>query len=228
MKKSIESSLANAGRAAHPHVLYRHPFEDYRLALVPESAARREEVERFIAHAYGEAFGARLRRFYASIVVLEDGRERILGAVGARPAARRNLFCEHYLPGRVESMIAEQAGPVCRDQIVEIGNLAIGRAGVTHVFFTLLGQWLSDFDAQWLVFALTAPLRHMLHRAHVPVLDLAPAKPEHAPDDGNEWGCYYESQPRVCAVPTVAGLNCFQAFFRHRNGGTAQHRCVTA
>ncbi len=204
--------------------LHQSGCGDYHLHLVERGDKRRTEMEQYIADAYARVFGAALTRFYPSLVALHDREHRVLGAAGARSAADQPLFIEHYLPGRIEGLIAARAGPVCRDQVVEIGNLSISNVAVTYLFLAMLGEWLQAYDVQWLVFSLTSPLRRMLCRAGVPMIDLAPATLELAPVDGNDWGRYYDLKPRVTAVPAAEGLECFQNSFRTLSDGKHKRR----
>lgn len=213
----------NLDHEARDAFLHESFCGDFHLHLVEQGAARRHEAERYIAEAYQRVFDAELQSFYPSLVTLHDKDHNVLGAVGARTAAdEQDLFIEYYLDQRIECAIAAAAGPVCRDQIVEIGNMAIGNAATTYLFLALIGEWLQAHDIQWMVFSLTAPLRRMLQRSGVPLLELADSDPARAPADGNAWGRYYDLDPRVTAVPARQGLSRFRASYRRL------HECIKA
>jgi hypothetical protein len=186
----------------------------FHLHLVEQGSVRRNEAEAYIAEAYANVFDADLKSFYPFLVTLHDREHNVLGAVGARSAADQSLYIENYLDQRVECAIAAQSGPVCRDQVVELGNLAIGNTASTYLFLAMIGEWLHQHEMQWIVFSLTAPLRRMLQRSEVPLLELARSERARAPVDGNAWGRYYELDPRVCAVPVNEGLSRFTASYR--------------
>ena len=51
---------------------------------------------------------------------------------------------------------------------------------------------------QWIVFTATAAVRGMLARFHAPVIELARATRDRL-EDGDDWGRYYDNDPRVIA-----------------------------
>jgi hypothetical protein len=57
------------------------------------------------------------------------------------------------------------------------------------------------------VFTATDTLRGLLASYRAPLLDLAPASASRAQSTGDDWGRYYESQPRVMAGYLPDGLS---------------------
>ncbi len=191
--------------------LHESPCGHFHLHLIESTARSRASVENYIAEAYARAFEAKLSCFYPSIIVLHDEQEHLLGALGLRSARRQTLFLERYLRRPIECVIADHAGPTCRANIVEIGNLAISSVAQTYSMITLIGEWLRHYGIHWVTFSLTRSLRQMFQRAGVPVYDLGAARPERVSGDRNDWGSYYSYQPHVVAIPVRDGLARFQA-----------------
>jgi len=191
------------------------------LGLVEAGREDRDEVQRFIANAYERVFGAILRSFYPSLISLHDSGRQLCGAAGARYAEGQALFLEQYLALPAHCAIEQRTGePASRQGIVEIGNLSVLRPALTYPFMGMIGGWLQSYDIEWLVFALTHTLRRLFQRAGVELVDLGPAEPGRLVQADNDWGRYYEHEPRVTAVRLASGLNLFK--LHHRGfGGTA-------
>jgi len=193
------------------------------LGLVEPGFERRCEATEFIAHAYSRVFGASLRSFYPSLITLHEDGRRLCGVVGARHAEAQILFLEHYLDQPAESAIAGLTGrPVPRRGIVEIGNLSVARPALTYPFMAMIGGWLQAYEVDWLVFALTRTLRRLFQRAGVQLIDLGAAESRRLGQTENDWGSYYDHEPRVMALCLTGGLAHFR--LRHRNSDRMKAR----
>jgi len=191
------------------------------LGLVEAEREDRGDVQDFIAKAYHRVFDARLRSFYPSLISLHDSGRKLCGAAGARYAEGQALFLEQYLTLPVHCAIQQRTRePASRQGIVEIGNLSVLRPALTYPFMSMIGGWLQTYDIEWLVFALTHSLRRLFQRAGVELVDLGPAEPRRLAQTDNDWGRYYEHEPRVTAVRLASGLNHFK-WHHHRFKGTA-------
>jgi hypothetical protein len=137
--------------------------------------------------------------FMPTLLALEGRRGRVCGVVGFRNAATEPLFLERYLDAPVELALAEHVGkPVIRSQIVEVGNLAsLSCRAACHLVAALPRVLLADGN-QWIVFTATAAVRGMLAKFRAPVIELARATRDRL-DEGEEWGRYYDNDPRVVA-----------------------------
>lgn len=186
------------------------------LGLVEPGFERHCEATEFIARAYDRVFGARLRSFYPSLITLHEDGRRLCGVAGARHAEAQQMFLEQYLDQSAESAIAEQVGrAVPRRGIVEIGNLSVARPALTYPFMAMIGGWLQAYEVDWLVFALTRTLRRLFQRAGVELIDLGAAESQRLGLTENDWGSYYDHEPRVMAVCLSSGLAHFR--LRHDN-----------
>lgn len=209
MKRLLERPLAVAGLnedSLVPGPLLLCGPGQYRLYVCSLDDAHRRAVETFVADGYHNVFGARLTDFYPDILTLRGPAGALAAAVGCRLADGQSLFLEQYLSRPVECALAERVGPVCRQDIVELGNFAVARRRYVHGFFGLVGHWLQRVGIEWITFALTASLRRVFERARVPMLDLGPADASQLSSAVEQWGSYYAHGPRVTAVPVRAGL----------------------
>lgn len=170
----------------------------------------RASLERFIAETYQRVHGARIRHFAQHLAGLKrDGRNWSAGA-GYTLAADVPLFIEQYLDRPVESELSARLEiPVRRDQIVEVGNLAIlGREEgcSARALIVGMGRLLQVIGRPWVVFTSTQALRNSFTRLGVTPLVLGAADPARLPDGAASWGSYYDNHPQVMAANIPLGL----------------------
>lgn len=178
---------------------HRRSCPGHTLATYDREHCQRRRLERFIQRAFARHHGAAVHAFMPTLLALEGQGGRVCGVVGFRKAAAEPLFLERYLDTSVEVALAEQVGePVARSQIVEVGNLAsLSCQAACHLVAALPRILLADGN-QWIVFTATAVVRAMLARFRAPVIELARATRDRL-DDADEWGRYYDNDPRVVA-----------------------------
>jgi hypothetical protein len=123
----------------------------------------------------------------------------VCGVVGFRNAAAEPLFLERYLDKPVELALADQVGgQVARERIVEVGNLdSLSCRAACHLVAALPRILLADGN-QWIVFTATSAVRGMIAKFRAPVIELARATRDRL-EDADEWGRYYDNDPRVVA-----------------------------
>ena len=174
-----------------------------RRCLVAQIGESRKEAEAFIAAHFRAAHQARIRQFMPTLLGARDDHGRLIIACGLRAAGQeRQLFLESYLTQPVEAALAStMGGTVARMRIVEVGNLAAASPATARELIAALTHYLSSAPFEWVVFTGVAALRNSFRRLGIPLVDLGPALlaalPEATRDD---WGDYYRSGPRVCAV----------------------------
>ena len=171
----------------------------WRFAAVDTAA--RAGIERFIFDAYHSAYGARITTFMPHLAALYRD-EELLAACGLRSAAYEPLFLEAYLGRPVEEVLG---GVTCtrarRDEIVEVGNLAIARPGAARMLIELLTAHLHLRSERWVVFTAVPVLRNNFQRLHIPLHVLGDARPENLTLEARQqWGRYYDCSPQVSAV----------------------------
>jgi hypothetical protein len=178
----------------------RAPGPGLRLAEVAPGASARPELEAFIAAAFDRGHGATVTSFMPTLLSLRDGTGHLRGVVGVRAAASEPLYLEQYLQRPVESAIAATVGrPVQRREVVEIGNLAGGNCRAAMRMVALLPTYLLTRDYRWIVFTATSAVRGILQGCGAPLVELARADAARVSVRGDQWGRYYEQDPRVLA-----------------------------
>jgi hypothetical protein len=124
---------------------------------------------------------------------------RVECAAGIR-FARQMLFAEHYLERPVETALRREAGEAIeRERIVEVCHLVAPRAGSALSFVRRLIDFVCAADADWAIFTATRPLRRLLARNRIAMIELACAERCRVPAAG-DWGSYFDHDPRVMAV----------------------------
>lgn len=168
---------------------------------------QRAPVEAFIREVYAAQHGARIRHFLPELYALKDPQQQIVAALGLRAATTAPLFLEHYLTQPVEQAIAASSNrPVCRHQIVEVGNLAGATPGALRQLLPAMGEVLRQRGFRWLCFTGHSRLVNSFRRLEIPLLPLAAACLEALPPHEREdWGRYYLDDPMVVACDIGIG-----------------------
>lgn len=167
-------------------------------SLQEPPASELARIQTFICQRYREQYQASLRSFMPRLLALTDRQGNLLGAVGLREATAP-LFLECYLDQPVEALIAnEQQRAINRQSIIEVGQFAGINAGATREMIGLLTTHLYHQGYAWVVFTGTRALRNSFKRLGLNPRDLGPVHADRLPiDDPNDWGSYYQHQPRV-------------------------------
>jgi len=179
----------------------------HELTVCGQRDSRRDELEAFVRTAFARKHGARVCTFMPMMFATRNEAGRLCGVAGFRSAASESLFLERYLSQPIEQAIAAASGrQVNREQIVEVGNLAgvSCRAAVRLVL--QLPQLLLERGQQWIVFTATDAMRHLLAGYGAPLIELAPAQADRVAGLGDEWGSYYQTDPRVMVGYLPDGL----------------------
>ena len=164
-----------------------------------------------IGRKYRDVFNAAAPRGYAQWMAAGDG-----AALGYRRAGAEPLFLETYLDQPIEDVVGVALGRrVAREAIVEIGNFAADNA---LAMVELWGNAANDLGgaSEVAVATLTAPLRRMFARIGLPVVELAPARPERLGQAAAAWGSYDAQDPVVCMGMIAEGQAAITAFLARR------------
>ena len=174
--------------------------------LCGPDAPQRAELEAFIREVFRRAHGATIRHFMPQLMSLRDAGGQLLAVCGLRNAADGRLFLETYLDAPVERLISARASEdIARENIVEIGNLAVAEPGMAPVLLASVSKYLHDTGTQWAVFTAIPMLKNALARLNMQLETLGQASIEHIPAEQRpEWGSYYDKQPQVMAVRRAA------------------------
>ncbi|MFN3278661.1 MAG: thermostable hemolysin [Paracoccus hibiscisoli] len=146
-----------------------------------------------------DAFDARTTLPAVPLAVARSASGAVLGAAGLRDAAA-GFFSQVYLDRPVARLLSERSGrAVCDDDILEVVSMACPRPIATLPLIEAIATNARQRGKTWGLFTATAPLIAMLQRTGVPLMALAPARPECLPDAAC-WGRYYDTNPWVCAL----------------------------
>lgn len=187
-----------------------------RVDLVRPGAPERPEVEEFIRASFAAAYGARLHHFLPELVSVRDARRALLAALGLRPAGTGALFLEQYLDTPIDRALSAALGrEIVRTGLVEVGNLAIARAGGARWLIAALTAYLKGAGLDWAVFTAVPALRNAFARMGIELVPIAPADPARlAEGERAQWGRYYDTGPLVMAASVHRSFDALTAFLR--------------
>lgn len=175
------------------------------LVVIPRHDRLRDFVEAAIQRLYGDRYGACLSSFAPTVLAELDERGQVTCAAGVRFGGEKFYF-EHYLDRPIETILQARAGAhIERESIVEVCHLAGDGASGSLPFVAKLIQFLRTFDAEWAVFTATKPLRALLQRSRLAMIELATADRSRVPNPSS-WGRYFDYDPRIMAVDDRAAL----------------------
>jgi len=179
--------------------------------LVSEGEHKRHDIERFIKRVFRLAYGARVKHFLPYLLSMRQN-DRMLAALGIRPAAEGELFLETYLDTPVENTLAAQfKRPIDRNRIVEVGNLSSAHGGGARALIIALTAYLSGAGYEWAVFTATPKVRNSFAKLGIELVPLAEADKRRLGDAQHSWGSYYEQQPTVVVANVAQGARMIRA-----------------
>lgn len=171
-----------------------------RVSAAGERAPNRAELEAFVRSAFMRQHDAMVTSFMPTLLSFRDAVGHLRGVVGLRGAGQRSLYLEQYLEQTIEAAIARATGQkVQRSGVVEVGNLAGANCRAAVRMVALLPAYLLSLDYQWIVFTATDRVRTMLQGFGAPLVELARADGSRVAQGQDQWGRYYETDPRVFA-----------------------------
>lgn len=180
---------------------------------IPRNDRLRDLVEAAIQRLYGDRYGARLASFAPTLLADFDERGQVTCAAGIRFGGE-NFFFEHYLDRPIEKVLqVHVGGRIDRETIVEVCHLAGNGVSGSLPFVAKLIQFLRTFDTEWAVFTATKPLRGLLQRNHLAMIELGTADRSCVPNPEN-WGRYFDHDPRIMAVDDRAAFTPRKAVLR--------------
>lgn len=185
-----------------------------RVAAAGDAAPQRPELEAFVQAAFRRRHDAKVTSFMPTLLSFRDTVGHLRGVVGLGGAERRPLYLEQYLEQPVEAAIAAATGrAVLRSQVVEVGNLAGANCRAAVRMIALLPAYLLSLDYRWIAFTATSSVRAILEGFGAPLVELAHADGARLANGRDQWGRYYETDPRVFAgyLPNSRRLPGFSA-----------------
>lgn len=171
-----------------------------RLAATNVGDPERNELENFVGAAFRRKHEATVTSFMPTLLSFRDPAGGLRGVVGLRGAGDQSLYLEQYLEQPVDVAIAAATRrPVRRQQVVEVGNLAGANCRTAVRMVALLPSYLLAHECQWIVFTATSAVRAILLGFGAPLVELARADGTRIARGADQWGSYYETDPRVFA-----------------------------
>lgn|GEM_PF-325708 len=190
-KNEVRATIAGASDGAPDAAVY---FD--------RDTAARGEIERFIHSRFARAYGADLRTFLPGLLSLRDADGALRAALGFAPAAGRRLYLERYLDTPIEAALGYAAHQsIAREEVMEVGNLAVTCAGGARLLLTALTAYLHSGDYRLAIFTAVPLLRNSFARLGIDLIEVAAADPARLDrSERNAWGRYYERGATVMAA----------------------------
>lgn len=187
--------------------------------VITADHAGRAACEAFVHDVFAARYRADVQSFYPDLLEYRDG-QRQRAVVGMRQASAGPLFAERYLGIPAEEAIGERFGTaIPRDELVEVGNLALENPGDARWAIAATIQFLHELGYRWVLFTATRVLVNTFQRLGMRPMPLAAALPDSLGPQAQQWGDYYRTAPRVCAGPIASGFRKL-----HRTGTPPQPR----
>lgn len=166
------------------------------LTLISTESPQRSLVERFIAREFMTRYNASLQ-VYLPFLLASFQNEEVNAALGFKLAAEEPLFLEQYLDKPIERSLPANTNSITREQIAEVGNLAMSFRAVSPLLFIVVAAILHKAGLSYVVFTATTQVRKLLEKLQLVTDVIGPADPSRLADKGQSWGSYYQHQPII-------------------------------
>jgi hypothetical protein len=168
---------------------------------------QRARLQAFIREDFRQAHGAEVYSFYPNLLSFTAcGAQRAV--VGYRDPRQSPLFAEQYLDRPAHELAGEHLGmDIRREQMVEVGNLALADPGQARWVIAASTAFLAAAGYRWVLFTANRPLANAFQRLGLKPLFLDRADPSRLPDRGAAWGSYYDNGPKVYVGDIQAGCH---------------------
>jgi len=177
-----------------------HAEHHAQLSLHLPHDSGRGELEQFIHQCFASMHQADVQHYLPELLALHDRNGRMIAAAGVSPAQTGPLFLERYLDEPLEVAVSRLAGgPLGRDCLVEVGNLASLSAGSARIIIIVVTWLLAIRGLKWVAFTGAASLINSFQRLGLQPSVLAVADPERLDGEQDQWGTYYAQRPQVFA-----------------------------
>lgn len=165
----------------------------------------RVRVENFIKDIYKRNYNADIQVHYPVLMSVRNAQDEILAAAGFRYAAAQPLFLEQYVGMPLENILH------CpRERIVEIGNLASGGQGASIFLFAALASYLNYKNISYAAVTGTDFLHRYFKNIGLEPHEICNADVKAIACDGQNWGSYYDTRPRVLVDTLAQSIHCLE------------------
>lgn len=152
----------------------------------------RQRVEGFIKAIFKKSYNADIQVEYPILMNIRNADGDILAALGFRYAGKSPLFLEQYTGRPVDKILN-----CLRGEIVEIGNLASAGHGASAFLFAALASYLNNKNIRYAAITGTDFLHRYFKKMGFDPCMICDADIAAIQEDGQSWGRYYDTQPRV-------------------------------
>lgn len=203
MKLSYQENNINTGDLylTAKRVARMSPLTPSVVSITDRFSAERERVEEFIKSIYKNSYDADITVDYPILMSVRDQDGVILSALGFRYAKADSLFLERYTPKPIESHLS-----CARENIVEIGNLASAGQGASVFLFAALASYLNYKEIEFAAVTGTDFLHRYFKKIGLDPRKICDADNEAVAKEKQNWGSYYNTQPRVLVGSVPHGI----------------------
>jgi hypothetical protein len=160
----------------------------------------RENAEQFVREGFFRTHRACVQTFLPTLLTMTDAQGQTRAVVGCHFASEEPLFLERYLDEPIErTLLAHTSARVLRATVVEVGNLSCRNSRDAADLMGLIPRYLIGRGCLWIAFTATSSVRRILRHAGARTLELAIADASRVAGSGDQWGHYYDNDPRVMA-----------------------------
>jgi len=162
----------------------------------------RPVVDDFIAKGFKSHYQASISVSMPYLIALQQG--QLKAALGVR-SARDTLFTQQYLDSPIVDILAKLEKGVFQHsieahQVAEIGHLYSNAKMFTLPLMLVTAVTLHMQGFRYMVFTGTEHLIQLIEKTGVDVHLLANANQARLIDSTQDWGTYYDTQPKVAAI----------------------------
>jgi len=188
--------LANASRVK-PATIIPQVSNSFDMDVFSKNCAGRLAAEQFIKQGFKKTYSANISISMSQVLTVKTGHFK--AALGIR-SANSPLFIEQYLPCPIEKSSALVNENIPRERIVEIGCLYSNANRFTIPLFLVTAVSLFYQGYSHLVFSGTDKVLNITSKAGVDFTHLCDANQSLLNPSDDDWGSYYETQPKVVLV----------------------------
>lgn len=191
----ISSKFERAEFQAPP--LVRRKKYDFNIEVFAKNDQGRGDVEGFIEQGFLRSYNAKISISMPWILAISNGSFK--AALGIR-SAKETLFIEQYTDKPIEQILEVLAPKVHRSEIAEVGHLYSNSKKFTLPLFLTTAVSLFCNHYQYMVFAATEHVLDLIDRTGITHTMITHADPSKLSQSANNWGAYYQTNPKVVAI----------------------------
>ena len=158
---------------------------------------QRKEIEHFIKQGFSKSHQAKVSVSMPHLLALCNGTYK--AALGIR-SGKEYLFIEQYLSSAIEQQAVFAENNISRKDIVEIGHLFSNNQRFTIPLFMITAVSLFYLNYKYMVFSGTEKVINLIAKSGVNYTHLCNAQQNKIDTSTDEWGTYYDTNPKVIAV----------------------------